>query len=30
MIARDKSLSFAKAKQCFLPKMDAYVAKKMV
>lgn len=28
MIARDKSLSFANAKCCFLPKMDAYVAKK--
>lgn len=29
MIARDKSLSFANAKCCFLPKMDIYVAKKM-
>lgn len=29
MIARDKSLSFANAKCCFLPKMDAYVAKKI-
>lgn len=29
MMARDKSLSFANAKQCFLPKMDAYVAKKI-
>lgn len=28
MIARDKSLSFANAKCCFLPKMDVYVAKK--
>lgn len=29
MIARDKSLSFANAKRCFLPKMDVYVAKKV-
>lgn len=29
MIARDKSLSFANAKRCFLPKMDVYVAKKI-
>lgn len=29
MIARDKSLSFANAKCCFLPKMDVYVAKKV-
>lgn len=29
MIARDKSLSFANAKCCFLPKMDAHVAKKI-
>ncbi len=29
MIARDKTLSFANAKCCFLPKMDVYVAKKM-
>lgn len=29
MIARDKTLSFANAKFCFLPKMDIYVAKKM-
>lgn len=29
MIARDKSLSFANAKCCFLPKMDMYVAKKI-
>ena len=29
MIARDKSLSFANAKCCFLPKMDTYVAKKI-
>lgn len=29
MIARDKSLSFANAKCCLLPKMDAYVAKKI-
>lgn len=29
MIARDKSLSFANAKCCFLPKMDVYVAKKI-
>lgn len=29
MIARDKSLSFANAKRCFLPKMDIYVAKKI-
>lgn len=29
MIARDKSLSFANAKCCFLPKMDIYVAKKI-
>lgn len=28
MIARDKSLCFANAKCCFLPKMDIYVAKK--
>ena len=28
MIARDKSLCFANAKKCFLPKMDMYVAKK--
>ncbi len=28
MIARDKTLSFANAKCCFLPKMDTYVAKK--
>lgn len=29
MIARDKTLSFANAKCCFLPKMDVYVAKKI-
>lgn len=29
MIARDKSLSFANAQCCFLPKMDVYVAKKI-
>ena len=29
MIARDKSLSFANAKCCFLPKMDVYVSKKI-
>ena len=29
MIARDKTLSFANAKCCFLPKMDLYVAKKI-
>lgn len=29
MMARDKSLSFANAKCCFLPKMDVYVAKKI-
>lgn len=29
MMARDKRLSFANAKQCFLPKMDTYVAKKI-
>lgn len=29
MIARDKSLSYANAKCCFLPKMDIYVAKKI-
>lgn len=29
MIARDKTLSFASAKKCFLPKMDQYVAKKI-
>lgn len=29
MISRDKSLSFANAKCCFLPKMDIYVAKKI-
>ncbi|MDD6567325.1 MAG: HindIII family type II restriction endonuclease [Eubacteriales bacterium] len=29
MIARDKSLSFSNAKQCFLPKMNNYVAKKI-
>ncbi len=29
MIARDKSLSFLNAKQCFLPKMNDYVAKKI-
>lgn len=29
MIARDKTLSFANAKCCFLPKMDMYVAKKI-
>lgn len=29
MIARDKSLSFANARSCFLPRMDGYVAKKM-
>lgn len=29
MIARDKSLSFANSKCCFLPKMDIYVAKKI-
>lgn len=29
MIARDKSLAFANAKSCFLPKMDRYVAKKI-
>lgn len=29
MIARDKSLNFANAKCCLLPKMDVYVAKKI-
>lgn len=29
MMARDKNLSFANAKSCFLPKMDGYVAKKI-
>lgn len=29
MIARDKTLAFANAKLCFLPKIDAYVAKKV-
>ena len=29
MIARDKSLRFANAKCCFLPKMDMFVAKKI-
>lgn len=29
MIARDKSLSFANAKVCFLPRIDGYVAKKI-
>lgn len=29
MIARDKSLSFANAKSCFLPRIDGYVAKKI-
>lgn len=29
MIARDKTLSFANAKCCILPKMDSYVAKKI-
>lgn len=29
MIARDKSLAYANAKQCFLPKMNTYVAKKI-
>lgn len=29
MIARDKTLSFANAKCCFLPKMDVYIAKKL-
>lgn len=29
MIARDKSLIFANAKACFLPKIDGYVAKKI-
>lgn len=29
MIARDKSLSFANAKCCLLPKMDLFVAKKI-
>lgn len=28
MMARDKTLSFANAKCCFLPKMDVYVARK--
>lgn len=28
MIARDKSLSFAHAKSCFLPRIDGYVARK--
>lgn len=28
MISRDKTLSFANAKKCFLPKMDQYIAKK--
>lgn len=28
MIARDKTLSFASAKSCFLPRIDSYVAKK--
>lgn len=28
MIARDKTLAFANAKSCFLPRIDAYVAKK--
>ena len=29
MIARDKTLAFANAKLCFLPKIDGYVAKKI-
>lgn len=29
MIARDKTLSFANAKCCFLPKMDVYITKKV-
>ena len=29
MIARDKTLAFANAKLCFLPKIDGYVAKKV-
>lgn len=29
MLARDKTLSFANAKCCFLPKMDVYVARKI-
>ncbi len=29
MIARDKTLSFANAKQCLLPKIDSYIAKKI-
>lgn len=29
MIARDKTLAFANAKSCFLPKIDGYVAKKI-
>ena len=29
MIARDKTLAFANAKLCFLPKIDSYVAKKV-
>lgn len=29
MISRDKSLTFANAKSCFLPKMDKYVIKKV-
>lgn len=29
MIARDKTLAFANAKLCFLPKIDRYVAKKI-
>ena len=29
MIARDKTLAFANAKICFLPKIDGYVAKKI-
>ncbi len=29
MIARDKTLAFANAKTCFLPKIDSYVAKKI-
>ncbi len=29
MMARDKSLAFANAQSCFLPKMDTFVAKKI-
>lgn len=29
MISRDKRLSFSSAKNCFLPKMNAYIAKKI-